>query len=140
MRKLSILKSTVIFILFISMSIVFTSCSSGGSDDDHTPSNNTFNPADFALTITKKEVTATVGLKILYDLKNTSAISYNNYTQGSYSIKFTVKSTDGTIFQDVVTIGYIDAGVTYSGFTFLDYSPTKTLDLSTLTAVIIKND
>ncbi|KFF06036.1 hypothetical protein [Flavobacterium reichenbachii] len=138
MRKLSFLKSTMSVMVILTLSMLFINCSS--SHDDDVPTNNkTFNPADFALTITKKEVTATVGLKIVYDLKNTSANSYNDYTQGSYSIKFTIKSTDGVIYQQVDHIPYIDAGVTYSGFTFLDYSPTKTLDLTTLTAVIIKD-
>jgi len=137
MKKLSFLKSTFSFALLIFMSILITSCSS--SDDDNSSSGTAFNPANFSLTITKKEVTSTVGLMITYDLKNISKDAYNDYTQGSFSIKFTVKSTDGETFQDIVSVDYIDAGITFSGLTFLDYSEVKTLDLSTLTAVIIKN-
>lgn len=138
MKKLSFLKSTFSLVLVVTMSILLVNCSSS-SDDDNTSSGTAFNPANFSLTITKKEVTSTVGLMITYDLKNISKEAYNNYTQGSFSVKFTVKSTDGETFQDIVTVDYIDAGITFSGLTFLDYSEVKTLDLSTLTAVIIKN-
>lgn len=138
MRKLSFLKSTFSFALLLFMSVLVSSCSSS-SDDDNTSAGTAFNPSNFSLTITKKEVTATVGLMITYDLKNISKEAYNDYTQGSFSVKFTVKSTDGEIFQDIVTVDYIDAGITFSGLTFLDYSEVKTLDLTTLTAVIIKN-
>lgn len=43
----------------------------------------------------------------------------NDYTQGSFSVKFTVKGTDGETFQDIVSIDYIDAGITFCGLTFL---------------------
>ena len=68
MKKLSFLKSTFSFALLIFMSILITSCSSS-SDDDNTSSGTAFNPANFSLTITKKEVTATVGLNDYIRLK-----------------------------------------------------------------------
>ncbi|MBF4484033.1 hypothetical protein [Flavobacterium sp. CSZ] len=138
MKKLSFLKSTFSFALLIFMSISVISCISG-SYNDNASSGTAFNPVNFSLTITKKEVAATVGLMITYDLKNISKDAYNDYTQGSFSVKFTVKGTDGETFQDIVSMDYIDAGITFCGLTFLDYSEVKTLDLSTLTAVIIKN-
>lgn len=74
MKKLSFFKSTFSFALLIFMSILVTSCRSGSDDD--TSSGTAFNPVNFLLTITKKEVTATFGLMITYDLKNISKDAY----------------------------------------------------------------
>lgn len=79
MRKLSFLKSTISFVLLLSTSILLISCSSSSTDDDSinptTPTGNAFNPADFALTITKTNLNSD-NLYIGYDIKNTSKISY----------------------------------------------------------------
>ncbi|MFH7014930.1 hypothetical protein [Flavobacterium sp. FlaQc-47] len=142
MRKLSILKSTFSLVLVLTMSILLVNCSSSSNDDDYGPSTgNTFNPTDFALTIRKTELNDGNKwmMSVYYDLKNTSQISYNKYEQGSFNIRFTVKSTDGTIYQTVTSIPYIEAGVTVGDFTYLDaVNNTKTLDPATLTAVIEK--
>ncbi|MBF7090232.1 hypothetical protein IUY40_01575 [Flavobacterium sp. ALJ2] len=138
MRKLSFLKSTFSLVLLLSMSILLVNCSSSSSDDDHVgPTSNTFNPADFALTITETKLNDD-SVRISYDIKNITNTSYNNYNQGNFNIRFTVKATDGTIFQDVGGLDYIDAGITKADFTYLEFNKTKTIDLTTLTAVIEK--
>lgn len=138
MRKLSVLKSTLSILLFTAMSVLFINCSSG-HDDENTPSNNAaFNPADFSLTITQKQLYGDY-LSIDFDVKNTSKISYSVYEQGDFSIKFTAKTTDGTVFQRIDYVKYVEAGVTYTDYVHLNFTAGKTLDLSTLTAVIVKD-
>lgn len=138
MRKLSILKSTFRMVLFVTMSMLFVNCSSS-SDDDQAPTSNTeFNVADFALTVNSKKF---VGdwLAIDFSVKNTSKISYSKYEQGNFTVKFTAKTTDGEIFQRTTYVEYVEAGVTYTDDVHLNYTAGKTLDLSTFTAVIVKD-
>lgn len=139
MRKSSFLKSTFSMILFAAMSLLFINCSSSHDDDDVTPSNNkTFNVADFSLTITRKQLYSDY-LAIDFDVKNISKTSYSIYEQGTFSVKFTAKSTDGEVFQRIQYVDYVEAGVTYTDYVHLNFSANKTLDLSTLTAVIVKD-
>ena len=139
MRKLSFLKSAISFVLLFTMSILLVSCSSG-SDNDDVPSNaNTFNVADFALTVTSKKLIGSDWLEIDYSVKNTSKISYTKYEQGNFTVKFTAKTTDGEIFQSTRYVEYVEAGVTYTDNVHLKYTVGKTLDVSTLTAVIVKD-
>jgi hypothetical protein len=120
------------------MSLLFVNCSSS-HDDEVIPSNNAaFNIADFSLTVTKKQLYGDY-LAIDFDVKNTSKTSYSVYEQGTFSVKFTVKSTDGEVFQRTTYVDYIETGVTYSDYVHLNFSANKTLDLSTLTAVIVKD-
>ncbi|OMQ13638.1 hypothetical protein [[Flexibacter] sp. ATCC 35103] len=136
MKKLSPLKSVISFILITTMSILLASCSSS-HDDDNAPSNgNTFNPADFTLTVTSTKFVAD-WLEINYSVKNTSKISYSKYEQGNFTVKFTAKTTDGEVFQRTTYVEYVEAGVTYTDDVHLNYTAGKTLDLSTLTAVIV---
>lgn len=138
MRKLSFLKSICNVMLLAVMSLLFVNCSSS-HDDEVIPSNNAaFNIADFSLTVTKKQLYGDY-LAIDFDVKNTSKTSYSVYEQGTFSVKFTVKSTDGEVFQRTTYVDYIETGVTYSDYVHLNFSANKTLDLSTLTAVIIKD-
>jgi hypothetical protein len=113
--------------------------SSSSSDDDYVaPTGNTFKPADFSLTITKKQLNAD-NLYIGYDIKNTSKTSYlDSYEQGNF-VKATAKTTDGTVYQGSFHVKYVEAGVTYPDFLYLDFIAGKTLDLSTLTVVIVKD-
>lgn len=140
MRKVSFLKSTFSFVLLLCMSILLVNCSSSSNDDDdYVPSTgNTFNSADFALTITSKRF---VGdwLQIDFTVKNTSKVSYTKFEQGNFTVKFTAKTTDGEIFQRTTYVEYVEAGVTYTDDVHLNYPVGKTLDISTLTAVIIKD-
>jgi len=139
MRKLSFLKSTFTLVLLLSMSILLVNCSSSSDDDDYVPStSDAFNLADFALTVTSKKL---VGdwLQIDYTVKNTSKISYTKFEQGNFTVKFTAKTTDGEIFQRITYVEYVEAGVTYTDDVHLNYPAGKTLDLSTLTAVIVKD-
>lgn len=138
MRKLSFLKSICNVMLLAVMSLLFVNCSSS-HDDEVIPSNNAaFNIADFSLTVTKKQLYGDY-LAIDFDVKNTSKTSYSVYEQGTFSVKFTVKSTDGEVFQRTTYVDYIETGVTYSDYVHLNFSANKTLDLSTLTAVIVKD-
>lgn len=136
MKKLSFFKSTFSIVLLLTMSILLVNCSSS-NDDDVASIGNTFNPADFVLTITEKKL-YDENVKISYDIKNITNTSYNKFDQGNFNIRFTVKSTDGTIFQNVRGLDYIDASVTMADFTYLEFNKTKTIDLTTLTAVIEK--
>jgi hypothetical protein len=141
MRKLSFLKSTISFVLLLSMSILLTSCSSSSDDDPidiTTPTGNVFNPADFALTITRKQLNNDY-LAIDFDVKYTSKTSYLVYEQGAFSVKFTVKTTDGEVFQRITSVDYVEAGVTSTGYVHLNFTAGKTLDLSTLTGIIVKD-
>lgn len=140
MRKVSFLKSTFSFVLLLCISILFVNCSSSHNDDDYVPSSGKiFDPADFALTITKKQLNAD-NLYIGYDIKNTSKISYlDSYEQGNYIVKATAKTTDGTTYQGTFHVKYVEAGVTYPDFLYLDFTLGKTLDLSTLTVVIVRD-
>ena len=139
MRKLSFAKTTLCIMLFAATSVLFINCSSSHNDDDYTPSNNAaFNVADFSLTITKKQLYGDY-LSIDFDVKNTSKTDYKLYEQGDFSVKFTAKTTDGTVFQRVDYVKYVEAGVTYTDDVHLNFTAGKTLDLSTLTAVIVKD-
>jgi hypothetical protein len=136
MKNLSSLKSVISFILITTMSILLASCSSS-HDDDNSPSNgNIFNTADFTLTVTSTKFVAD-WLEINYSVKNTSKISYSKYEQGNFTVKFTARTTDGEIFQRTTYVEYVEAGVTYTDDVHLNYTAGKTLDLSTLTAVIV---
>jgi hypothetical protein len=138
MKKLSLFRSNFSLVLVLTMSILLVNCSSS-SDDDYVPStSNAFNLADFALTVTSKKL---VGdwLQIDFTVKNTSKISYAKYEQGNFTVKFTAKTTDGEIFQRTTYVEYVEAGVTYTDDVHLNYPAGKTLDLSTLTAVIVKD-
>lgn len=138
MKKLFFLKSVISFVFIATMSILLVSCSSSHDDDNVPSTSNIFNPADFALTVTSKKL---VGdwLQIDYTVKNTSKISYAKYEQGNFTVKFTAKTTDGEIFQRTTYVEYVEAGVTYTDDVHLNYPAGKTLDLSTLTAVIVKD-
>ncbi|MCD0468931.1 hypothetical protein [Flavobacterium sp. JAS] len=59
--------------------------------------------------------------------------------KGDFSVKFTAKTTDGTVFQSTTYVHYVEAGVTYTDDVHLNYTVGKTLDLTTLTAVIVKD-
>lgn len=138
MRKLSFLKSICNVMIVVGMLLVFINCSSS-HDDEVIPSNKAaFNIADFSLTVTKKQLYGDY-LAIDFDVKNTSKTSYSVYEQGTFSVKFTVKSIDGEVFQRTTYVDYIETGVTYSDYVHLNFSANKTLDLSTLTAVIVKD-
>ncbi|SNR60188.1 hypothetical protein [Flavobacterium sp. ov086] len=138
MKKLSFLKSTFSLVLLLSMSLLLTNCSSS-NDDDRKPTNNTaFNIADFALTVTNKKLYGDY-LAIDFDVKNTSKTSYSVYEQGNFSVKFTIKTTDGTVFQRIQYVQYVEGGVTYTDGVHLYYTVGKTLDLTTMTAVIVKD-
>lgn len=54
-------------------------------------------------------------------------------------MKFTAKTTDGEVFQRTTYVEYVEAGVTYTDDVHLNYTAGKTLDLSTFTAVIVKD-
>ncbi|CAA9197736.1 hypothetical protein FLA105534_01787 [Flavobacterium bizetiae] len=140
MKKLSFLKSTFSLVLVLTMSILLVNCSSSSDDDeDYVPSTgNAFNLADFTLTVTSKKLVAD-WLQIDYTIKNTSKISYTKGEQGNFTVKFTAKTTDGEIFQRTTYVQYVEAGVTYTDDVHLNYPVGKTLDLSTLTAVIVKD-
>jgi len=138
MRKLSFLKPICSIVLLVAMSLLFINCSSS-HDDEIIPSNNAaFNVADFSLNITRKQLYGDY-LAIDFDVKNTSKTSYSVYEQGTFSVKFTAKSTDGEVFQRITYVDYLEAGVTYSDYVHLNFSANKTLDVSTLTAVIVKD-
>lgn len=138
MRKLSFLKSTISLVLLLSMSILLTNCSSS-NDDDHTPVNsNAFNVADFGLTYTTQQLYNDY-LVIHFNIKNTSKTSYLVYEQGTFTVKFTAKTTDGEVFQRTQYVEYVEAGVTYTESVHLNYTVGKTLDLTTLTAVIVRD-
>ncbi|TPG41792.1 hypothetical protein [Flavobacterium pectinovorum] len=138
MRKLSFLKSTISLFLLLSMSILLTNCSSS-NDEDHAPSNGTaFNVADFALTYTNQQLYNDY-LVINFNIKNTSKTSYLVYEQGTFTVKFTAKTTDGEVFQRTQYVEYVETGVTYTESVHLYYTVGKKLDLTTLTAVIVKD-
>jgi len=138
MRKLSFQETICNVMLLIVMSLLFINCSSS-HDDEIIPSNNAaFNAADFSLNITRKQLYGDY-LAIDFDVKNISKTSYSVYEQGTFSVKFTAKSTDGEVFQRTTFVDYLEAGVTYSDYVHLTFSANKTLDLSTLTAVIVKD-
>jgi len=138
MRKLSFQKPIWNVVLLVTMSLLFINCSSS-HDDEIIPSNNAaFNVADFSLNITRKQLYGDY-LAIDFDVKNTSKTSYSVYEQGTFSVKFTAKSTDGEVFQRTTYVDYLEAGVTYSDYVHLNFSANKTLDVSTLTAVIVKD-
>ena len=139
MKKLFFFKPTLSIVLFVAMSSLFINCSSSHDDDNHVPSNNkAFNAADFSLNITRKQLYGDY-LAIDFDVKNTSKIVYSVYEQGDFSVKFTAKTTDGTVFQRIDYVKYVEAGVTYTDYVHLNFTAGKTLDLSTLTAVIVKD-
>ena len=140
MRKLSFFKSTISFVLLFTMSILLVNCSSSSNhDDDYVPSNaNTFNVADFALTYTVKKIYGDY-IVIDFNIKNTSKTSYTKYEQGNFTVKFKAKTTDGEIFQRTTYVEYLEAGVTYTNDVHLNYTVGKTLNLTTLTAVIVKD-
>jgi hypothetical protein len=133
MKKLSFLKSSMSIVLLLAVSMLFTNCSSSHDDDD-VPTNNTktFDPAGFSLNITKKDLNSDY-LRI--DFTKTS---YLEFDQGQFIVKFTAKTTDGEIFQRTIYVEYVEAGVTYTDWVHLNFTAGKKLDLSTLTAVIIK--
>jgi hypothetical protein len=138
MRKLSFQKPIWNVVLLVTMSLLFINCSSS-HDDEIIPSNNAaFNVADFSLNITRKQLYGDY-LAIDFDVKNISKTSYSVYEQGTFSVKFTAKSTDGEVFQRTTYVDYLEAGVTYSDYVHLNFSANKTLDVSTLTAVIVKD-
>lgn len=137
MRKLSFLKPICNLMILLTMSLLFINCSSS-HDDKIIPSKNTaFKVADFSLTVTKKRLYGDY-LAIDFDVKNISKTSYSVYEQGTFSVKFTAKNTDGEVFQRTTYVDYLEAGVTYSDYVHLTFSANKTLDVSTL-AVIVKN-
>ncbi|RKR08537.1 hypothetical protein C8C83_0119 [Flavobacterium sp. 90] len=139
MRKLSFLKSTISFVLLFTMSILMTSCSSSNDDDNYVPSNgDTFNVEDFALTYTAKRLYGDY-LVIDFNIKNISKTSYLKYEQGNFTVKFTAKTTDGEIFQRSTYVEHVEAGVTYTESVHLSYTVGKTLDPTTLTAVITED-
>jgi len=138
MRKLSFLTLIMSTLVFVAMSLLFINCSSSHDDDALPPKNEAFNPADFSLTITHKQLYNDY-LAIDFDIKNTSKTSYKVYEQGSFSVKFTAKTTDGTVFQTIDYVKYVEAGVTYTDYVYLNFTAGKTLDLSTLTAVIVRD-
>lgn len=138
MRKLSFQKPIWNVVLLVTMSLLFINCSSS-HDDEIIPSNNAaFNVADFSLNITRKQLYGDY-LAIDFDVKNISKTSYSVYEQGTFSVKFTAKSTDGEVFKRTTYVDYLEAGVTYSDYVHLNFSANKTLDVSTLTAVIVKD-
>jgi len=138
MRKLSFQKPIWNVVLLVTMSLLFINCSSS-HDDEVNPSNNAgFNVADFSLNITRKQLYSDY-LAIDFDVKNISKTSYSVYEQGTFSVKFTAKSTDGEVFQRTTYVDYLETGVTYSDYVHLNFSANKTLDVSTLTAVIVKD-
>ena len=139
MKKLSFLKTACSFVVLFVASILLTSCDSDNGSPSDSNSGTTFNPASFSLTVTNKEITS-VGLMVEFDVKNISDQAYKNTAeQGSFSIKLTVKSTDGTVFQESNYLYNLEAGVTSSDHRYIEYNTAKTLDLSTLTAVIVQN-
>lgn len=138
MRKLSFQKTIWNVVLLVTMSLLFINCSSS-HDDEIIPSNNgAFNVADFSLNITRKQLYGDY-LAIDFDVKNISKTSYSVYEQGTFSVKFTAKSTNGEVFQRTTYVDYLETGVTYSDYVHLTFSANKTLDVSTLTAVIVKD-
>lgn len=137
MRKFSFLVSTMTILVFTAIALLFLNCSSS-HDNDTFPQNEAFNLADFSLTITHKQLYSDY-LSIDFDIKNTSKTSYLIYEQGNFTVKFTAKTTDGEVFQRTTYVEYVEAGVTYTDYVHLNYTAGKTLDLSTLTAVIVRD-
>lgn len=138
MKKISFLKSPISFVLLLFMSVLLVDCSSS-HDDDYVPSNNnTFNLSDFSLEITRKQLNNDY-VAIDFSVKNTSKISYSEYKQGTFLVRFTAKTTDGEVFQRITYIDSVEAGVTYTDYVHLNYTAGKTLDLSTLTYVIVED-
>ncbi|KIQ24301.1 hypothetical protein RT99_02730 [Flavobacterium sp. MEB061] len=138
MRKLSFQKPIWNVVLLVTMSLLFINCSSSHYDEVIPSNNAAFNVADFSLNITRKQLYGDY-LAIDFDVKNISKTSYSVYEQGTFSVKFTAKSTDGEVFQRTTYVDYLETGVTYSDYVHLAFSANKTLDVSTLTAVIVKD-
>lgn len=68
---------------------------------------------------------------INFDETNTSTLNYDYTIHGRYKIKMTLKTTDGTTFQEDMPLpATLDAGVTSSQILLMLYTSGKTLDLS----------
>jgi hypothetical protein len=125
-------KFTMSICTFLMVGILLSSCSKSSTVPDPSPDNLVFQPSDFSITITNKEIDPT-WVRVHYDVKNLSNKNYSSEANGgnSYYIKFTVKTTDGATYNSSDRILDLDAGATFPDMTYIDYTEGKTIDLST---------
>lgn len=135
MNRLSLLKA-INLILLLSLSIVFTNCSHNDDDNTTLPS---IKASDFKLMISKVDDKPSANQVIIdFDVTNSSKLDYDRTKDGNYAVKFSVKTTDGTLYEKLAFIDSMNAGVTQPDYTFFFYSIGKTLDLSTISTTLIK--
>lgn len=104
------------------------------SKDSNGPSGSDFSASDFELTIIKTEIDDNAHqVGVDYSVKNVSNRNYTFDSKSNMHAKFTVKSTDGTTFTDDNIVSECDAGTTNIGRANIDFTPGKTIDMSTFT-------
>ena len=73
------------------------------------------------------------GLSVDYEESNTTSMNYDYDNDGSFHIKWMVKTTDGIQYQeDRLLATELDAGAAASLSCVIEVTPGKTIDVSTL--------
>ena len=125
------LKTWAITLLMCTCTIVSVlSCKKG---DSTSPGNTSrFKAADFKIANIVPE-TLSYGLSVDYEESNTTSMNYDYDNDGSFHIKWMVKTTDGIQYQeDRLLATELDAGAAASLSCVIEVTPGKTIDVSTL--------
>lgn len=115
---------------FACIAIASGSCS---KDDGSDPgSSSRFKPSDFKISTIEMYVGERVD--IAYEQLNTTTMDYDNDTDGTFRIKWAVKSTDGVQYQtDRLLATELDAGAAAALSCVIEFTNGKTIDESSLT-------
>lgn len=121
--------------------IAFAGC----SKDDTAPDggNAMFEPSDFEILNIEPTQDDYYGgdVYVGYDFRNISGRDYDADKSGHFDIRWTVKTTDGTLYQEQRGIPYVLLKDAVSSESIvIDLSPGKTADLSTVAYEIIVDE
>lgn len=125
-------------LLMLGLFTLLLSCSKSKEPDGDTGS---FNVSDFGVSNIVKSVTSSGNVEIRYDFKNISNRNYSSFNGGGdFKIEWSIKTTDGTAFQDNEVLPYeLNAGATSAEVANISISAGKTADLSTVTYRVYKD-
>jgi len=118
---------------------------SGCGKDDTTPgpggsSEPNFKPSDFQVTVYDATFDDN-SYDFDYDVKNLKDKAYgNNYEDGDYWIRFTIKTTDGAQYQEEDYIEEIEAGGVSAQNGYINFTAGKTPDIATFKYEVYLND
>lgn len=130
--------------LFVVLALAMTSLISGCTKDgsvDPDPSNPSLNfqPSDFKITILEK-VAYTEYYRIEFEATNLKNEAYGDQSEdGSYYVRFKVKTTDGAEYQSQAAVNDMSARGSSTNACSIDFPSGKTVNESTLNYEIYEN-